>query len=125
MKTFKSLLISTLFVSPFLDFRNVMAMPYDEQMAWCSDYAARYVNINTQNFNYTLQKKYNYCMKRGAKNLIIEENKESEAKRKQRAIQEAIWERKEAEEKAEEERLEKIRQREIEDIVDNADDLFF
>ena len=101
-----------------------MAMPYDEQMAWCSDYAARYGNINTQNFNYILQKKYNYCMKRGAKNLIIEEDKNDEAKRKEWARRDEIYFKKLAEEKAEEERLEKIRQDEIQDIVDNADDMF-
>ena len=99
-----------------------VAYPYDysTRHSFCSDYASNRSSISSSTFQYDLQKSYKKCMK-NADNLIRNHEKNNDL----------FWEQVEQrrieyeQQKIEEARKEAIRQREIQDLVDNADELFY
>ena len=106
--------------------RVAYSYEYSIRHSFCSDYASNRSNISSPTFQYDLQKSYNKCIK-NAGNLIRKHEEKKELQR-QKDIErkkelELYWE-KQRQKEIEQKRQEAIRQRKIQDMVDNADELF-
>ena len=111
--------------------RFAYSYEYSVRDAFCSDYASNRGNIYSPTFQYDMQNDYNYCMK-NAESLIrnLEEKKELQRQKDAEGTKKYLEEQRLKKEeqrlkKIEKKRQEEIRQRKIQDMVDNADELFF
>ncbi len=104
--------------------RVAYSYEYSVRDAFCSDYATNRNNIYSRTFQYDMQKDYNYCMK-NAGSLIRNFEEEKELQRQKDAERTKKFLEEQRLKRIERERQEEIRQRKIQDILDNADDLFY
>ncbi len=104
--------------------RFAYSYEYSVRDAFCSDYARNRGNIYSRTFQYDLQNDYNYCMK-NAESLIRNFEEKKELQRQKDAERTKKYLEEQRLKKIEKQRQEEIRQRKIQDMVDNADELFF
>jgi len=121
---------STTLIFLVLNAQSSSAYEYSIRHAFCLDYARSRSNYNTTTYYYDSQSAYNYCIRRA--NTLIKEREDYQRRearrnaerRRKREIEERARRDEEIRRKEQEKRAEELRQKRIQETVNNAHQLF-